>query len=100
MPFIVRQQTMPDGSVTGGPIVPTPTAPLLINTYSSLNPSDIYFCNFETSREFTLSGLSGVTLTTGAEKETDHGMVAAPENSLTAFTASVDGSKSGYFIAV
>ena len=100
MPFIVRQQTMPDGSVTGGPIVPTPTAPLLINTYSSLNPSDIYFCNFETSREFTLSGLSGVILTTGAEKETDHGMVAAPENSLTAFTASVDGSKSGYFIAV
>ena len=95
MPFNVIQQTMPDGSVTGGPVVPTPTAPLLLNTYSSLNSSDTYICNFETSRQLTLSGLSGVTLTTVAEKTADHGMVASPEDSLTAFTASVDGSKSG-----
>ena len=100
MPFNVIQQTMPDGSVTGGPVVPTPTAPLLLNTYSSLNSSDTYICNFETSRQLTLSGLSGVTLTTVAEKTADHGMVASPEDSLTAFTASVDGSKSGHFIAV
>ena len=100
MPFNIIQQTMIDGSVTGGPVVPTPTSPLIESTYSSLNVADTYVCNFETSRELTLSGLSGVTLTTVAEKTADHGMVAVPEDSLTAFTASVDGSKSGYYIAV
>ena len=100
MPYSVIQQTMPDGSVTGGPVVPTPTNPLLLNTYSSLNSSDTYICNFETSRQLTLSGLSGVTLTTVAEKTADHGMVAAPEDSLTAFTASVTGNMSGYFMSV
>ena len=98
MPII--QQTMEGGSVTGGPVVPTPTNTVIQNSFVSLVPADTYFCNFETSKEFTLSGLSGVTLTTVDEKTADHGMVSSPEDSLTAFTASVDGSKSGHFITV
>ena len=100
MPFTIIQQTMIDGSVTGGPVLPTPTHPLIMSTYASLSPTDTYLCNFETSRRLTLSGLSGVTLTTNPEREADHGMVASPKDSLTAFTASVDGSKSGYFMSV
>ena len=100
MPFTVIQQTMPDGSVTGGPLVPNVPSPIILNTYSSLNKSDTYFCNYESSRELTLSGLSGVTLTTTDEKTADHGMVASPEDSLTAFTASVTGNMSGYFVSV
>ena len=47
MPFNIIQQTMIDGSVTGGPVVPTPTSPLIESTYSSLNVADTYVCNFE-----------------------------------------------------
>ena len=100
MPVNIIQQTMIDGSVTGGPVVPTPTHPLIISTYSPLSRADTYVCNFETSRQFTLSGLSGVTLTTTEEKAADHGMVASPEDSLTAFTASVTGNMSGYYMSV
>ena len=53
---------MIDGSVTGGPVVPTPTHPLIQSAYAALSPSDTYICNFETSRQFTLSGLSGITM--------------------------------------
>ena len=76
MPFTITQQTMIDGSVTGGPVVPTPTHPLIKTAYAPLNPADTYLCNFETSRQLTLSGLSGVTLTTNAQRIVDHGMVA------------------------
>ena len=100
MTFTIIQQTLANGAVTGGPVIPTPTHPLIKSSYINLDPTETYICNFESSRELTLSGLSGVTLTTTDEKISDHGMVASPENSLTAFTASVDGSKSGYFIAV
>ena len=100
MPFTITQQTMIDGSVTGGPVLPTPTHPLIRSAYAPLSPTDTYLCNFETSRRLTLNGLSGVTLTTNSEREADHGMVATPKNSLTAFTASVTGSKSGYYMAV
>ena len=100
MPFTLTQQTMIDGSVTGGPVVPTPTHPRIQSAYAPLSPSDTYLCNFETSRKLTLSGLSGVTLTTNAQRQVDHGMVASPKDSLTAFTASVTGSKSGYYMAV
>ena len=100
MPFTIIRQTLANGAVTGGPVIPTPTHPLIKSSYINLDPTETYICNFESSRELTLSGLSGVTLTTTDEKISDHGMVASPENSLTAFTASVDGSKSGYFIAV
>ena len=91
---------MIDGSVTGGPVVPTPTHPLIKNAYASLSIADTYLCNFETSRILTLSGLSGVTLTTTDQRTSDHGIVASPKNSLTAFTASVTGSNSGYYMAV
>ena len=91
---------MIDGSVTGGPVLPTPTHPLIKTAYSPIGPADVYLCNFETSRLLTLSGLSGVTLTTNAQRIVDHGMVASPKDSLTAFTASVTGSKSGYYMAV
>ena len=100
MPFKLIQQTLIDGSVTGGPVVPTSTHPLIKSAYAPLSPTDVYLCNFETSRRLTLSGLSGVTLTTNAQRVVDHGMVASPKDSLTAFTASVTGSKSGYYMAV
>ena len=100
MPFTITQQTMIDGSVTGGPVVPTPTHPLIKSAYAPLSRADTYLCNFETSRRLTLSGLSGVTLTTHAQRIADHGMVASPKDSLTAFTASVTGSKSGYYMSV
>ena len=100
MPFTITQQTMIDGSVTGGPVLPTPTHPLIKSAYAPLSRADTYLCNFETSRQLTLSGLSGVTLTTNAQRIVDHGMVASPKDSITAFTASVTGSKSGYYISV
>ena len=100
MPFTLIQQTMIDGSVTGGPVIPTPVNPRIQSAYAPLSPSDVYLCNFETSRKLTLSGLSGVTLTTNPQRQADHGMVASPKDSLTAFTASVTGSKSGYYMAV
>ena len=100
MPFTITQQTMIDGSVTGGPVLPTPTHPLIKNAYAPLSRIDTYLCNFETSRQLTLSGLSGVTLTTNAQRVVDHGMVASPKDSITAFTASVTGSKSGYYMSV
>jgi len=91
---------MIDGSVTGGPVIPTPTHPLIKSAYSPLAPSDTYVCNFETSRQFTLSGLSGVTMAAAIDGKTDHGMVASPKDSMTGVTASVTGSKSGYFMSV
>ena len=100
MPVTITQQTMIDGSVTGGPVLPTPTHPLIKSGYAPLSPADVYLCNFETSRRLTLSGLSGVTLTTVSQQTADHGMVASPKDSLTAFTASIDGSKSGYYITI
>ena len=100
MPFTITQQTMIDGSVTGGPVLPTPTHPLIKSAYAPLSRADTYICNFETSRRLTLSGLSGVTLTTNAQRIADHGMVASPKDSITAFTASVTGSKSGYYMSV
>ena len=103
MPFELIQQYYPgpaSASVSGGPVVPTPTHPLIKSAYAPLGPADVYLCNFETSRQLTLSGLSGVTLTTNAQRIADHGMVASPKDSITAFTASVTGSKSGYYMAV
>ena len=100
MPRTITQQTMIDGSVTGGPVIPTPTHPLIQTAYSPLNVNDTYICNFETSRQFTLSGLSGVTMANAIDGATDHGMVASPRDSMTAMTASVTGSKSGYFMSV
>ena len=100
MPFTITQQTMIDGSVTGGPVLPTPTHPLIKSAYAPLSRADTYICNFETSRRLTLSGLSGVTLTTNAQRIAAHGMVASPKASITAFTASVTGSKSGYYMSV
>ena len=44
---------MLDGSVTGGPVIPTPTHPLIKSAYASLSPSDTYICNFETSLQIT-----------------------------------------------
>ena len=100
MPFTITQQTMIDGSVTGGRVIPTPTHPLIKSAYAPLSREDTYLCNFETSRQLTLSGLSGVTLTTKAQQIADHGMVASPKDSITAFTASINGSKSGHFMTV
>jgi hypothetical protein len=100
MPNTITQQTMIDGSVTGGPVVPTPTHPLIKSAYAPLKPSDTYLTNFETSRQFTLSGLSGVTMAAAIDGKTDHGMVASPKDSMTGVTASVTGSKSGYFMSV
>ena len=88
------------GSVTGGPVLPTPTHPLIKSAYAGLQVSDTYICNFETSRQFTLSGLSGVTMAAAIDGRFDHGMVASPRDSMTAMTASVTGSKSGYFMSV
>ena len=100
MPNIIIQQTMIDGSVTGGPVVPTPTHPLIKSAYSPLAAADTYICNFETSRQFTLSGLSGTTMAAAIDGKFDHGMVASPKDSMTGVTASVTGSKSGYFMSV
>ena len=91
---------MLDGSVTGGPVVPTPTHPMIKSAYAPLSPMDTYICNFETSRQFTLSGLSGATMAAAIDGATDHGMVASPRDSMTAMTASVTGSMSGYFMSV
>ena len=91
---------MLDGSVTGGPVIPTPTHPLIQSAYSGLSPTDTYICNFETSRQFTLSGLSGTTMAAAIDGKSDHGMVASPKDSMTGVTASVTGSKSGYFMSV
>ena len=103
MPFELIQQYYPgpaSASVSGGPVVPTPTHPLIKSAYAPLSRADVYLCNFETSRLLTLSGLSGVTLTTNVQRIADHGMVASPKDSITAFTASVTGSKSGYYMSV
>ena len=100
MPRTITQQTMIDGSVTGGPVIPTPTHPLIQTAYSPLNVNDTYICNFETSRQFTLSGLSGVTMAAAIDGAADHGMVDSIRDSMTAMTASVTGSKSGYFMSV
>ena len=103
MPFELIQQYYPgpaSGSVSGGPRLPVPTHPLIKSAYAPLSRADTYLCNFETSRQLTLSGLSGVTLTTNAQRIVDHGMVASPKDSITAFTASVTGSKSGYYMSV
>ena len=91
---------MLDGSVTGGPVIPTPTHPLIKSAYTLLTPADTYIGNFETSRQFTLSGLSGTTMAAAIDGKADHGMVASPKDSMTAVTASVDGSNSGYFMTV
>ena len=91
---------MLDGSVTGGPVIPTPTHPLIKSAYAPLAPADTYICNFETSRQFTLSGLSGTTMAAAIDGKTDHGMIASPKDSMTGVTASVTGSKSGYFMSV
>ena len=100
MPYTITQQTMLDGSVTGGPVVPTPTHPMIKSAYAPLSPTDTYICSFETSRQFTLSGLSGATMASAIDGATDHGMVASPRDSMTAMTASVTGSMSGYFMSV
>ena len=100
MPNTIIQQTTISGSVTGGPVVPTPTHPLIQSAYAALSPSDTYICNFETSRQFTLSGLSGTTMAAAIDGKSDHGMVASPKDSMTGVTASVTGSKSGYFMSV
>ena len=100
MPNTITQQTMLDGSVTGGPVIPTPTHPLIKSAYAPLSITDTYICNFETSRQFTLSGLSGVTMAAAIDGKFDHGMVASPKDSMTGVTASVTGSKSGYFMSV
>ena len=91
---------MLDGSVTGGPVVPTPTHPMIKSAYAPLAPADTYITNFETSRQFTLSGLSGITMASANDGKFDHGMVASPRDSMTAMTASVTGSMSGYFMTV
>ena len=91
---------MIDGSVTGGPVVPTPTHPLIKSAYAPLTPADTYIGNFETSRQFTLSGISGVTMAAAIDGKLDHGIVASPKDSMTGVTASVTGSKSGYFMSV
>ena len=100
MPNTIIQQTMIDGSVTGGPVVPTPTHPLIQSAYAALSPSDTYICNFETSRQFTLSGLSGITMANAIDGAADHGMVASPRDSMTAMTASITGTNSGYYMSV
>ena len=100
MPFTITQQTMIDGSVTGGPVIPTPTHPLIKSAYAPLAPADTYICNFETSRQFTLSGLSGTTMANAIDGASDHGMIASPKDSMTAMTASVTGSMSGYYMSV
>ena len=100
MAITITQQTMLDGSVTGGPVVPIPTHPRIQTAYAPLNVNDVYICNFETSRQFTLSGLSGVTMANAIDGAADHGMVASPKDSMTAVTASVTGSMSGYFMTV
>ena len=100
MPFTITQQTMLDGSVTGGPVIPTPTHPLIKSAYAPLAPADTYMCNFETSRQFTLSGLSGVTMAAAIDGAAGHGMVGSPKDSMTAVTASVTGSNSGYYMSV
>ena len=100
MPNTIIQQTTISGSVTGGPVIPTPTHPLIKSAYVPLTPADTYIGNFETSRQFTLSGLSGTTMAAAIDGKSDHGMVASPKDSMTAVTASVDGSNSGYFMTV
>ena len=100
MPFTIIQQTGMSGSVTGGPVIPTPTHPMIKGAYAPLSPMDTYICNFETSRQFTLSGLSGTTMANAIDGAADHGMVASPKDSMTAMTASVTGSMSGYFMSV
>ncbi len=100
MPNMIIQQTMLDGSVTGGPVIPVPTHPLIQTSYSPLEPADTHFSNFETSRQFTLSGLSGITMANAIDGAADHGMVASPNDSMTAMTASVTGAMSGYFATV
>ena len=91
---------MLDGSVTGGPVIPTPTHPLIKSAYAPLIPADTYICNFETSRQFTLSGISGITMSVAIDGKFDHGIVASPKDSMTAMTASITGSNSGYFMSV
>ena len=100
MPDTIIQQTEMSGSVTGGPVIPTPTNPLIKGTYSTLDIADVYVCNFETSRQFTLSGLSGITMATAVDGADDHGMEASPRDSMTAMTASITGSNSGYYMSV
>ena len=88
------------GSVTGGPVLPTPTHPLIKGADAALIPADTYICNFETSRQFTLSGISGITMSVAIDGKFDHGIVASPKDSMTAMTASITGSNSGYFMSV
>ena len=103
MPFSLLQQYYPgpaSGSVSAGPRLPVPTHPLIKTSYSIMQPADTYMCNFETSRQFTFSGLSGTTMAAAIDGKTDHGMIASPKDSMTGVTASVTGSKSGYFMSV
>ena len=103
MPFILLQQYYPgpaSGSVSGGPRLPVPTHPRIRSSYSPMQPADTYMCNFETSRQFTLSGLSGITMAAAIDGKFDHGMVASPRDSMTAMTASVTGTLSSYYMTV
>ena len=55
MPFSIRQQTSINGAVTGGPVIPTPTHPLIKSSYINLDPTETYVCNFETCRYNNMS---------------------------------------------
>ena len=46
MPFTITQQTMIDGSVTGGPVLPTPTHPLIKDRLCTFKSCRCIFMQF------------------------------------------------------
>lgn len=76
------------------PLLPIIPSKDIQSTYVKLNNSDMVIFNFETSREHTITSISGTT-TKGTN---DHNIVAVPNDSACAFTASWSGSNSSYWL--
>ena len=73
------------------PLLPIVPHKDIDSTYVKIKPSDMVIVNFETSRVNTISSISG-TVNKGS---LDHNIVAAPNDSVCAFTASYSGTTTG-----
>ena len=78
------------------PLLPIVPHKDIDSTYVKIKPSDMVIVNFETSRVNTISSISG-TVNKGS---LDHNIVAAPNDSVCAFTASYSGTNSALPAAI